>query len=127
MKTEIMNINPNMKISELRKLVDFNIKTIATQMGVKNFQKDKSFGEYVYLDFSDILALLSTFENKFGLPDESIMNRIYARNAEPRNFDYFDNLTFDKVANIVCQQIATTHVAKQKRTIVHHLVPTNVR
>ena len=98
-------------IKTFREIVDEKVENTATVFGIKNFDKNKKIGEYRELNFEDVLVLLNQFEISFSLPQNSISDTIYKRNQNPKNFDYFDDMTFEQITYIIRSKIGMSRIA----------------
>jgi hypothetical protein len=73
------------------------------------------------LNFEDVLVIFNELEISFGLRQSSIANTIYKRNKEPKNFDYFDELTFEEITNIIRNKIGLSRMAAHNmQTLINY-------
>ena len=108
-------------VETFREIVDNKVKNVATRFGVKNFDKNKQIGEYRELNFEDVLVLFNQFEITFSLPQSTIVNAVYKRKKEPKNFDYFDDMTFEDVTNIIRNKIGLSRMAAHNmQTLINY-------
>lgn len=119
-----MQINPKMKISEFRGAVDAKVMEAVKIAGISDFAKDKVFGEYKIKDVAKIISLLQQFDKIFGLEKTPLQAALNAPKEEEQIMQFFCDLTFDRIANKICQ-IMVTNRAKEGFKITKHNINTN--
>ncbi len=108
-------------VQTFREIVDDKVKNVVARFGIRNFDKNKKIGEYKELNFEDVLVIFNELEISFSLPQSSISNSIYKRNKEPKNFDYFDDMTFEEITNIVRNKVGLSRMAAHNmQTLINY-------
>lgn len=108
-------------VQTFREIVDDKVKNVVARFGIRNFDKNKKIGEYKELNFEDVLVIFNELEISFSLPQSSISNSIYKRNKEPKNFDYFDEMTFEEITNIVRNKVGLSRMAAHNmQTLINY-------
>lgn len=109
-----MVFDKNMKMSEFRNLIETKIKETAAKNDLVIFDTTKPFGKYAIEDSGKILQTIKDCDSVFSLAKAPISRIFITKKSESEMFDYFCNMTFDKIANKICQSIVNLRVANAK-------------
>lgn len=108
-------------VQSFREIVDDKVKNVVARFGIKDFDKNQKIGEYRELNFEDVLVIFNELEISFSLPQSSVFDAIYRKKQEPKNFDYFDNMTFEEITNIIRNKIGLSRMAAHNmQTLINY-------